>query len=372
MIGSRLSLARKLRGMSQTELAKAIDVTPRAISKYEKEGEGLSPAKLEAIAEALDFTVSFLTGPEIEGPEEAAVSFRARSKMSAKKRDQAMVSSSFGLILSDWMDDEFSLPEPSIPDFAGYDPEDAAGALRMAWGLGEGPISNIIALLEAHGARVFSIAESAQEVDAYSFWDESRNRPFIFLTTLKSGERRRMDAAHELGHLVLHRKIDLTDKDSRSIEKEADEFGSAFLMPSRGFQSTISKSPTLNEIMRVKQQWKVSAFAAVVRSHALGALSDWQYHNLCVIMGKQGMRTKEQNGIIPERSQVADKIFELLRSDCDGISTIVNATGIPGPLILNLTFHAPVGLVKGGARTVGSKAARSTHPCNLRLITTEK
>ena len=349
MSGSRLSLARKLRGLNQTELAKAVDVTPRAISKYEKEGEGLSPTKISEVAAVLRFEPSFFDGPDIESPQEAAVSFRARSKMSAKKRNQAIAASAFGIVLSDWMDKEFVLPMPSVPDYSGYEPEVAARALRTEWGLGEGPVSDIIAILESHGIRVFSVTEASQEVDAYSFWDEARNRPFVFLTTSKSGERRRMDAAHELGHLVLHRKVQLDGKETREIEKQADEFASAFLMPGRGFRSTIASSISLSEVMRVKQAWKVSAFAVVVRAHSLGLLSDWQYHNLCVTMGKRGMRAKEPNGIVPERSQVADKVLDLAREDYGTALAIADATGIPHSLIMGLTFHAPIDVIRGGA-----------------------
>ena len=186
MSGSRLSIARKLRGLNQTELARAVAITPRAISKYEKEGEGLSSAKLSEIASVLRFEPSFFDGPDIESPQEAAVSFRARSKMSARKRDQAIAASAFGIVLSDWMDKEFVLPTTSIPDYSDLEPADAARALRTEWGLGEGPISNIIAILESHGVRVFSVAEASREIDAYSFWNEDRNRPFVFLTTSKS------------------------------------------------------------------------------------------------------------------------------------------------------------------------------------------
>ena len=374
MSGSRLSLARKLRGMNQTELAKAVDVTPRAISKYEKESEGLSPEKLAEIAAVLKFEPSFFDGPDVEPPQEAAVSFRARSKMSAKKRGQAIAASAFGVVLSDWMDSEFVLPAPSVPDYAGYDPEDAARALRMEWGLGEGPIIDIIAILESHGVRVFSVTEASQEVDAYSFWDESRSRPFVFLTTFKSGERRRMDVAHELGHLVLHRKVELDGKETREIERQANEFGSAFLMPSRGFRSTISPSISLTEVMRVKQKWKVSAFAVVLRAHSLGLLSDWQYHNLCVNMGKRGMRTKEPDGIVPERSQVADKVLDLAREDYGSALAIADATGIPHSLIMSLTFHAPIEVIRGGANSATAKS-RGGHEAkmrNLRLVTSGK
>ena len=374
MSGSRLSLARKLRGLNQTELAKEVNVTPRAISKYEKEGEGLSPAKLAEIASVLKFDPQFFNGPDMEPPEEAAVSFRARTKMSAKKRDQAIAASAFGVVLSDWMDMEFILPAPSIPDYSGYDPEDAARALRTEWGLGEGPITDIIAILESHGIRVFSVTEASQEVDAYSFWDESRNRPFVFLTTSKSGERRRMDAAHELAHLVLHRKVELDGKETREIEKQADLFASAFLMPSRGFRSTISSNISLSEVMKVKQVWKVSAFAVVVRAHSLDLLSDWQYHNLCVNMSKRGMRTTEPNGIVPERSQVAEQILSLAREDYGSALAIADATGIPHSLIMSLTFHTPVDVIKGGAlkeKTDSSHMNHGSRTRNFRLVTNE-
>lgn len=214
---------------------------------------------------------------------------------------------------------------------------------------------------------MFSVTEASQEVDAYSFWDEARNRPFMFLTTSKSGERRRMDAAHELGHLILHRKVQLDGKETREIEKQADEFGSAFLMPSRGFRSAIASSISLSEVMRVKRIWKVSAFAVVVRAHSLGLLSDWQYHNLCVTMGKRGMHIKELNGIVPERSQVADKVLNLARKDYGTTLAIADATGIPHSLIMGLTFHAPIDVIRGGAATVKADSGTSgSHGNKLR------
>lgn len=365
--GSRLMLARQLRGMTQTQLANVVEVGPRVISKYEKTGEGLGAEKIAAIAKVLQFDVSFFDGPDMEVPTTGSVSFRARSKMSAKKRDQAIASSAFGVALSDWMDSEYVLPSASVPDFSGYDPEDAAGALRSEWGLGDGPIADIVSIIESHGIRVFSVTEASQEVDAYSFWDEPRNRPFVFLTTSKSGERRRMDAAHELGHLALHRKTELDGKETRDIERQADLFGSAFLMPRRGFSASLSRTISLSEVMRVKQIWKVSAFAVVCRAHTLGLLSDWQYHNLCVTMSKRGMRTSEPDGIEPERSQVDDKVLELAREDYGSSFAVSNATGIPQDLILGLTFHTPITVVKGGGNTAPA-ADNGNMMRNFRII----
>src|SRR5260363_245495 len=74
--------------------------------------------------------------------------------------------------------------------------------------------------------RVFSLSLDTTDVDAFSLWRQ--RTPFIFLNTRKSAEHARFDAAHELGHLVLHRH---GSPQGREAEKEADTFASAFLMP---------------------------------------------------------------------------------------------------------------------------------------------
>ena len=52
---------------------------------------------------------------------------------------------------------------------------------------------------------MFGLAEDCRELDAFCFW--RHGRPFVFLNTVKSAERNRMDCAHELAHLVLHREV---------------------------------------------------------------------------------------------------------------------------------------------------------------------
>lgn len=77
--------------------------------------------------------------------------------------------------------------------------------VRAHWRIGELPIGNLIHLLESKGVRVYSLAEQGKSLDAFSLWHQ--NIPFVFLKTNKTAEHSRMDAAHELGHLVLHRHI---------------------------------------------------------------------------------------------------------------------------------------------------------------------
>ena len=40
-----------------------------------------------------------------------------------------------------------------------------------------------------------------------------------------------MDAAHELGHLVMHRNLDMGTSTTKEIEAEANRLASAFLIP---------------------------------------------------------------------------------------------------------------------------------------------
>src|SRR5439155_17007878 len=114
-------------------------------------------------------------------------------------------------------------------------PESAAISLRGMWGLGELAVKNIVHLLESRGVRIFSLAIDAREVDAFSMWRGTT--PFIFLNTQKSSEHSRYDAAHELGHLVLHRHGEPQGQDA---ERQANEFASAFLMP---LASVLAQAP---------------------------------------------------------------------------------------------------------------------------------
>lgn len=98
------------------------------------------------------------------------------------------------------------------------------------WSLGNAPIQNVIHLLESKGIRISSLTEETREVDAFCTWHEAQ--PFIFLNTLKSAERSRFDAAHELGHLVRDvYSMRHGQAHGPEMERQADAFAAAFLMP---------------------------------------------------------------------------------------------------------------------------------------------
>ena len=306
---TRLTLARMRRGLSKTALAKEIGVDLRAISAFEDAEYAPAPETLKSIARALRFPQSFFEGRDVDLPSAESASFRSLSRRTAAQRDAALGAGGIAYLLSDWVEQKVQLPLANVPDFSAGTPEGAALALRNHWGLGELPIKHLVQLLEANGVRIYSLGEMAEEIDAFSIW--RNDLPYIFLNTSKSGERGRFDAAHELGHLVLHKRV---SPEGRAAEDEANAFASAFLMPERGVAASFRGIPTLPELLKVKRHWGVSAMAMAHRLHKLGWLTEWHYKTFCVDLSAKGYRRGEPDGLPRERSRVLERVFELLRS----------------------------------------------------------
>src|SRR5712691_5657173 len=308
---SRLTLARKRRGLTMTRLAELIGVEPRSISAYENGEFTPDPERREQLAKALRFPVTFFAGDDLEQLSPDIASFRAMSKITASKRDMALGAGAIALLLNDWIEKRFELPQPNLPDLSQEGgPEAAAAAIRQLWGLGELPVKNMVHLLESGGVRVFSLAIDAREVDAFSMWHDSR--PFIFLNTMKSAEHSRFDAAHELGHLVLHRH---GEPQGQEVEREAHAFAAAFLMPRGSVLAHAPRFATVDHLVKLKHFWTVSVAALAYRLHALDALSEWHYRQLYIDISKRGLRTREPEEGQRETSQVLAKVFTALRDD---------------------------------------------------------
>lgn len=222
----RLEFARRRRGITIKSISEAVGITTKSYSNYEKGVRVPPDDTLALLARRLKFPQKFFYLDDPISLDTSCVSFRSLSRMSATVRDKALHAGQIALEFSSWIDKKFELPDPDLPDLRFCTPEAAAESLRNEWGIGERSIKNIVHLLESKGTRAFSLEEETQDLDAYSFWEDEV--PFIFLNTRKSVERSRFDAAHELGHLVLHRQGSTRGK---GVESEANRFASAFLMP---------------------------------------------------------------------------------------------------------------------------------------------
>ncbi|MGY3041391.1 Zn-dependent peptidase ImmA (M78 family)/transcriptional regulator with XRE-family HTH domain [Rhodanobacter sp. TND4EL1] len=383
----RFALARKRRGMTKKMLAGRVGVSERSITGYESGTQEPEAPTMRKISDALRFPEAFFFGdaPELLTPEVA--SFRSLSKMSAKQRDSALGAGSVALMLNDWIESKFDLPTPDVPDLGrdhvaldaaeggsssvessddypsqagSQDPEAAAETLRAHWGLGELPIKNMIAQLESKGIRVYSLAIDAKEVDAFSVWNGGK--PFVFLNTYKSAEHCRFDAAHELGHLVLHKH---GQTQGPELEREANAFASAFLMPRGSVLANAPRIATLPTLIKHKKYWSVSVAALNYRLHSLGLTTDWAYRTLCIQLAEAGFRKSEPEGAPHERSLLLEKVFSVLRQEGTSKASVASQLDIEADEINELTFGLMLNVLSGGSsvtKPLSPKKAR------LRLV----
>lgn len=308
---ARLTLARRRRGLTKTKLAEMLGVEVRSITGYESDEYKPDRDRMIQLAEKLHFPVQFFFGDNLDEISPDIVSFRSMSKMTAGQRDTALGAGAIALLLNQWIEDRFELPQAVLPDLSQeVSPEVAAETLRRLWGLGELPVKNMIHLLESKGVRVFSLSIDTAQVDAFSMWHSET--PFVFLNTKKSCEHSRFDAAHELGHLVLHRHAGARGQE---VEREANAFASALLMPRASVLANAPHMATVDQLVQHKVYWTVSVAALAYRLHEVGLVSDWHYRNLCIEIAKRGYRKREPNEATRETSQILAKTFSALREE---------------------------------------------------------
>lgn len=372
---SRLVLARKRRGLTVTRLAQMAGLTARRLSDYENGRAHPSAPSLAALVEALEFPEPFFTAEEVADLPVESVSFRALSKMTASQRDIALSGGRLARILQDWIGARFRLPTPELPSLTSFSrlgdgeqvpfpgeagsadcpAERAAELVRARWGLGVAPIPNMVHLLESHGVRVFSLSRDCPEVDAFSFWD--RGIPFVLLGTEKTAERGRFDAAHELGHLVLHGEEQVPH--GPQAEGEAHRFAAALLMPVADVIAHTPRNPSTHWILQAKRRWKVAAMALAHRLHELNLTTEWQYRSHCVELGRLGYRKAEpQSGLARETSQVLGKVFTALRAEGIPPSDVARDLRLRPADLSDLIFGLVVTAQDGGRNGVPSGAAR--------------
>jgi Zn-dependent peptidase ImmA (M78 family)/transcriptional regulator with XRE-family HTH domain len=354
----RLALARRRRGRTKKALADAARLSVKSISDYEHARAVPSEETVVDLGRALRFPVSFFAAPDLESPTEDNASFRALSSMTASQRDSALGAGAFAFAVCEWIEQRFDLPAVNVPTFRGLEPEAAAASVRSEWRLGVAPIRNMIHLLENAGVRVFSLAEQCRQVDAFSLWWRAA-KPFVFLNTIKSAEHSRFDAAHELGHLVMHTG---GTHGGRDAELEADAFASAFLMPRSSVLAEAPRFASLNGLVSLKKTWGVSVAALNRRLRDVGKLTEWHYRSLCIQIAKDGYRSTEPNGIEPERSQILEKVLCALREDSMGVTDIARDLHLLPGDVEELLFGLATVSVTGGAE--GTKRNRD----HLKLV----
>jgi Zn-dependent peptidase ImmA (M78 family) len=183
----------------------------------------------------------------------------------------------------------------------------------------------------------------------------------VFLNTYKSSEHSRMDAAHELGHLVLHY---WGGPGGREAEDQAKTFGSAFVLPRRSVLADAPRGGSARQIIRAKRRWNVSAMALAYRMRKLDLLTEWQVRSAYIELTRLGYRESEPDGGPRESSRMLAKVFAALRDDGMTKSDVARTLDIPLAELDKIVFGLVMTQLDGG----GAEPSGGTRPA-LRLVT---
>jgi len=320
-VGARLTEAREARALPASVFAELIGVSHAAILQYESGKTSPRREVMTKIADRLNLPEAFFKRP-LDPLVEAAEDIVWRSLASATKVARRRCGRKLAWIqeVVRYLRCHLVLPTSRIPDFGISNPgvlspkdiDAFAAYTREAWGLGVGPIADLALLLENNGAIVSRIPLAADGLDAFSRWSGRDGAAYIVLGADKSSAvRSRTDAAHELAHLVLHRKRGVIDH--RRLEEQAFRFAGAFLLPQESFTKELW-APTLDAFRSLKDRWLVSIGAMVKRCEDLELITREQAQRLWINYTRRGWKQVEplDESLRIERPRLLRRCFEML------------------------------------------------------------
>ncbi len=329
-VSSNLEVARLRRKLSISELAKRAEVSTKELHRIISGSVDPRKETVEAVSNALEYPVSFFFGPRIDLPKVAT--FRKYSSLTDKDSGAGKASAALATLLTRHLDNHYQgLPSLDVPELDVSSADVAAEALREHWRLRNLPISNMVALLEAKGVRVYSLSEDTAKLNAFATWID--DVPYVLLNDFKSAESSRFDAAHELAHLCLHRE----GQQGPEVEDQANRMASAFLMPKADVLAN-RVYPMLDKLIELKARWGVSLSALLHRYRDLGLVSEDRAKFLYIEMSRKGYLRKEPRPMRRESSMVWKRVFEDLWKDRRQLSDLADDLGLPVDEVASLTF----------------------------------
>src|SRR5262249_3700231 len=280
-----LTLARETRGLSQTELASAIERTPGYVNKVERGFIQPNDVQVAAFSKALRYPITFLTSQDrVVGYDSPCLYHRKRKTLQVKILAQTEARMHALRLHVRWLlhdleiEPVFTFHSLDPDEFGG--PESVAQALRRAWGLPRGPIPDLTAVIEAAGGVVKLADFGTTKLDGVSCW-EKKGPAFFYLNSALPTENLRFTLAHKLGHLIMHLHP------TSDPEGEADEFADEFLMPAADIREQL-QNLQFAKLGPLKEYWRVSMNNLITRATRLNVITSSRSQSLYTQLSQKG------------------------------------------------------------------------------------
>ncbi len=292
-VGSRIRLGRKAAGLSQREMAAMCNLSAMAISKYERDVMMPSSSVLLAIADTLGVSTEFLLSS-------TSVSLTVplyRCKKSLRMKDQASVLAKAQAHIERYvelesllsMETAFKMPTCSKRVVSSIDDvEKVSSELRHEWGLGKGPIENLMEVLESNGIKV-AVVDAHAAFDAL-FVQIDGGAPVVVVRRDLVGDRQRFSVAHELGHLMVKHQEGL------NAEKVANRFAGALLVPAEAAVAELGVRRSrldVRELCSLKRKYGMSISAWAYRAKDLGIITNTYFSSFNRFLRMKGLHREE-------------------------------------------------------------------------------
>lgn len=309
--GVRLRLARETRALTQKELAERINVSPAATSQFERGDAKPTEATLSRLSLALGFPTQFFSSSTILTADDQALGsadgfghFRSLRSVTATQRRQSLSVTYLVRDVVGVLERQVRLPVQDIPrrDDRSNRPEDVeewAEEVRRFWQVPDGPVEDVLELVERHGVVAARRSIPSEAVSAYSV--PFFTHPVIILDRYRpKRDRDRFSISHELGHLTMHQAGNTLAE--VAVEREAHTFAAAFLMPADQIRPDLPSKVDWPRLLRLKAIWQVSLGSLLRRALTLGVMPESTYTSALRTMSTRGWRTEEPGDLGPAES----------------------------------------------------------------------
>jgi Zn-dependent peptidase ImmA (M78 family)/transcriptional regulator with XRE-family HTH domain len=332
--GERVRQGREARGLTQSALADAIGVDQTMIAHIERGSKQPTGELLRAISAELGFPPSFFqqtTGPDLP---QGTLLFRAKAGIGKRMIAQAHAHAELAFEIIHKLSKRAKLLPVRIPYHS--DPVEGARLVRKQVNAPPGPISSLLRVVETLGVLIVPLPPS-DDCDAFAAMaGANRDMPVIGLSTGRSPDRLRMNVAHELGHIVLHRNA---GGGTPILEREAYQFAAELLMPANDIEADLAADKlSLFRLAELKAKWNASMQAIARRARELQVINDRQYRYIMQQISARGWRLVEPDygQHHPERPRALRKIIEVVFGDSAVVETVASELDLSPEFVSNL------------------------------------
>jgi len=317
-----IEIARQSRGLTQKELASLLpNLSQSSLSKIEMGLQPISEEHLKAISISLRYPIGFFLKEGLKTPF-SNIYFRKRSTVPQKNLDLIFSDVQIILVAIDDLTREVDLrefPKYTFDISEGWTPDSIATRLRELFGIPSGPIKNLVEILEEEGIIVYFYDTDEEKFDGLTAYT-NKGIPVIFVNKNMPNDRIRFTICHELGHLVAH--IPCNVEPWRDAETEANDIGSAFLMPKAECIREI-KLLSYPKLASLKAYWGVSKAAIIRRAKFLNIITESSYKYLMIELGRRNERKVESGYVEIDEPKTVNEIIDLLKTELNHTDVVI-------------------------------------------------